>query len=113
MKMFQEKFIRLCDIKRVHPTVACTSVGLSSSAFSEWTENTVPRQATLARIADYFGVTEDYLRSDEIDPSAFIVVSKDGLSKIERLMDLMMEMTEEELEDLEKYAVSLISRNRT
>ena len=111
--MFQEKFIRLCDIKRVSPTVACTSIGLSSSAFSKWTENTVPRQATLVRIADYFGVSEDYLRSAEIDPSAFIVVSKDGLSKMERLMDLMMEMTEEELEDLEKYAVSLISRNRT
>ena len=111
--MFQEKFVRLCNIKGVHPTVACTSVGLSSSAFSKWTENTVPRQATLVRIADYFGVTEDYLRSAEIDPSAFIVVSKDGLSKMERLMDLMKEMTEEELEDLEKYAAFLIRRNRS
>jgi transcriptional regulator with XRE-family HTH domain len=72
MKMFQEKFIRLCDIKRVHPTVACTSVGLSSSAFSEWIENTVPCQATLAQIADYFGVSVGYLlgTDDEKTPPA-------------------------------------------
>ena len=70
--MFKENFIRLCNQKGVAPTVVCKSVGLSDAAFSKWTDESVPRKATLMRIADYFNVTVDQLlNGDPPQPSKY------------------------------------------
>lgn len=63
--MFKEKFIKLCNQRGVAPTVVCQSIGLSRSAFSNWTDDSVPRRATLQKFADYFGITVDELLSDD------------------------------------------------
>ena len=71
--MFKENFIRLCNEKKVSPSKVCSSIGLSNAAFSCWTDTSVPRKATLIKIADYFGVSVDYLlgKTDKIEkPSA-------------------------------------------
>lgn len=67
--MFKKIFIQLCNKKGVAPTVACCAVGLSDAAFSKWTDKSVPRKATLVKIADYFGVSVDYLLGKEEQPS--------------------------------------------
>lgn len=59
--MFKEKFIKLCANKGVAPSFVVKQVGISSAAFSQWTDQTIPRQTTLLKIADYFGVSVDYL----------------------------------------------------
>ena len=63
--MFKNIFVRLCNERNVAPTTVCKAVGLSNAAFTGWDENSVPRQATLMKIADYFGVTVDYLLGKE------------------------------------------------
>ena len=63
--MFKENFIRLCNERHIAPTAVCKAIGLSNAVFTAWDENSVPRQATLLRIADYFGVTVDYLLGKE------------------------------------------------
>lgn len=65
--MFKINFIKLCNKKGVPPTTACQSIGLSSTAFSKWGEDSVPRMATLQRAADYFGVTVEELLGTEPD----------------------------------------------
>ena len=59
--MFKKIFIDLCNRKNESPSSVCRKVGITPATFSGWTEKTVPRQATLQRIADYFGVTVDCL----------------------------------------------------
>ena len=59
--MFKENFIRLCNEKNISPSKVCTSIGLSNAAFSCWTNESVPRKATLIKIADYFGVPVETL----------------------------------------------------
>lgn len=59
--MFKKNFVRLCNERGEPPTVVCRKLGLSGAAFSGWTENSVPRRATLEKIADYFGVSVEYL----------------------------------------------------
>lgn len=59
--MFKKIFVRLCNERGEPPTVVCRKLGLSGAAFSEWNENSVPRRATLERVADYFGVSVEYL----------------------------------------------------
>lgn len=63
-KRFKENFVRLCNKKGVSPTKAVTSIGLSESVYSNWTEKTVPRRATLLKLAEYFDCTVDDLLAD-------------------------------------------------
>ena len=64
--MFKNRFIKLCNTKGVAPTAVCQAIGLTSSAFSNWNDQSMPRAATLQKFADYFGITvEELLGSDE------------------------------------------------
>lgn len=59
--MFKKNFINLCNKKGVSPSAVCQQIGLSNATYSCWTDESVPRKATLMRIADYFGVTVESL----------------------------------------------------
>ncbi|MBR2908063.1 MAG: LexA family transcriptional regulator [Clostridia bacterium] len=62
--MFKEQFVKLCNEKGVAPTVVCQEIGLSAAAFSKWTDESIPRAATLQKLADYFHVSVPYLRGE-------------------------------------------------
>lgn len=63
--MFKKRFIELCNLKKESPSYVCRQVGISSANYSQWTDESVPRKATLMRIADYFNVPVECLLSDE------------------------------------------------
>lgn len=63
--MFKNIFIDLCNQKGEAPSYVCRQVGITPATFSGWTDKTIPRRATLHRIADYFGVTVEMLLSGE------------------------------------------------
>ena len=65
--MFKNIFIKLCNEKGESPSFVCRQVGIAPATFSGWTDTTIPRKATLYRIADYFGVSVDYLLGNTID----------------------------------------------
>lgn len=67
--MFKKNFINLCNAHGVPPTTVCVTLGLSKTAFSKWDENSVPRQATLYKIADYFGITVEQLLAEPEEPA--------------------------------------------
>lgn len=112
--MFKETFIRLCNEKGVAPTVVCKAIGLSDAAFSKWTSESVPRQATLMRISDYFGVSVDYLLGNvSLDLQHFSEKEKEPTVTVDpKLLSLIDSMSAEELADLEKYAEFLLSRKK-
>lgn len=62
--MFKSNFIKICASKGVSPSKVMTDLGFSSSVFSEWTDKTVPRNSTVRKIADYFGVSVADLLTD-------------------------------------------------
>lgn len=63
--MFYDRFIELCEKNGVKPTPLVVSMGLSSSNVSIWKKGSTPRPAIVKKIADYFGVTTDYLLGGE------------------------------------------------
>ena len=63
--LFKEKFICLCDEKALSPSFVCHEIGISSTAFSYWSDKAVPRKETLMKIADYFDVSINYFVSNE------------------------------------------------
>lgn len=63
--MFYHNLIRLCTERGTTPTEVCHSIGLAGSAATKWKSGAVPRDTTLKKIADYFGVSVDYLLGSE------------------------------------------------
>lgn len=74
--MFYETFCRLCQIHSLTPSGAATKIGFNRASVTMW-KNTgkAPKQELLIKIADFFGVTTDYLLGydiqAEIDSIAF------------------------------------------
>ena len=69
--MFFNRFKDLCDEKNISVYRACTDIGLNRSAVAKWKAGGRPNGTTAAKLADYFGVTTDYLleQSDNKAPS--------------------------------------------
>ena len=131
--MFKENFIRLCNERGEFPSVVCKKIGITAAAFSKWTDESVPRRATLMRIADYFGVSTSYLLGTTDDPTDVLsaqVISNlaagmqqvvDELDKKKKpvlglnpiLSSLIDSMSKEELEELERYAEFILSKKKS
>ena len=60
--MFYDLYCELCKRKGVTPTRAAIEMGLSKSTPTAWKKQGItPQAAQLQKIADYFGVSVDYL----------------------------------------------------
>ena len=68
--MFWKNFIHYCNSKNVKPNQVTRSIGMSNAAATDWKNGSVPRDTTLKKIADYFGITpEDLLRDPDEQPT--------------------------------------------
>lgn len=59
--MFKKNFEKICIDKGVKPTVVVRDCGLAASTYTLWTDESVPRQSTIKKLADYLGVSVDDL----------------------------------------------------
>lgn len=94
--MFFDQFKQLCDSAGKSPSAVGKELGISSGAVSMWkTGARRPRTDQLQKIADYFGVSIDYLLG--IEKAA--TLSDDGYSeKKKSLLKAVEQMTEEQAE---------------
>lgn len=63
--MFYSILLSLCSIKNVKITNVVKELGISSGNLSKWKSGVIPKSDTLRKLADYFGVTTDYLLGRE------------------------------------------------
>ena len=59
--MFYDVFLRLCASKNVSPSKAAEAIGLNRAAVAKWKNGATPSAVTAIKLANYFGVTTDYL----------------------------------------------------
>lgn len=93
--MVYDKFCDLCSQKGVSPSKAAMDAGFSKSLISKWKskQEIVPSSEVLQKIADYFGVSVDYLLGKEKQPT------EGELSGIRKdLMDFADTLTDEKIE---------------
>ena len=62
--MFYNIFIDLCNSKGVSPSYVGGQIGISKAAVSGWKNGSSPRDTQLRKIADYFGVSIEYLKGE-------------------------------------------------
>ena len=97
--MFFDIFCSLCETKGVSCKKAATEIGLSNSITTKWKKTgATPSGDTLAKIAEYFGVTADYLLHAETkkDPLAIQTEGISGLSPEELNLILKYRAASEE-----------------
>ena len=131
--MFWEKFVSLCAEKGISPNGACAELGLSNATATKWKNGAIPRNTTLKKVADYFGVSTSYLLGTTDDPTDVLsaqVISNlaasmqqvvDELDKKKKpvlglnpkLSSLIDSMSKDELEDLERYAEFILSKKKS
>ena len=68
--MFWENFVRLCAEHNTKPNPVAKKLGYSSGSVTDWKNGKKPRPTTIQKIADYFGVSPDYLKGEEKAPAA-------------------------------------------
>ncbi len=58
---FFSRFESLCRERKLTPNAVAKSIGASSGSVTAWKRGAAPRNDTLKRLADFFGVSTDYL----------------------------------------------------
>ena len=97
--MFWETFVSLCQEHGEKPTPVIKKLGVAVGLVTKWKNGTMPNSVTLNKIANYFGVSVDYLlgktdkkekgltKIGEAEEGYYLIAnrSKDGKQGTERL----------------------------
>ncbi len=82
--MFWEKFVQLCIKVGKSPNKVCAEIGYSTAISTKWKNGAVPRDTTLKKIADYFGIAVEYFKED--GPAQKVSESEVSLTPIEKMV---------------------------
>lgn len=77
--MFYYNYVALCNKHNISPSAAAEAMGMKRSVVTAWKNGRGVRQATLQKVADYFGVTVEDLLRDEEKPTT---PEGDGLDRV-------------------------------
>lgn len=100
--VFFDVYSRLCKEIGKTPTSAALDMGIARSTVSAWkSEGRIPSGATLQKVADYFGVSTDYLLEKENDPAANGEVTDDD---IKFALFGGAPVTDEQYEEVKRFA---------
>lgn len=89
--MFYDRFKELCDSRPIKPSVAAEEMGFNKSTVSAWKRNgTTPNRDILAKIADYFGVSVDYLITGQEQKEKAPDLTEEDERDIAKMLDGML-----------------------
>ena len=94
--MFWDNFVRLCNQAGKYPNTVAAEVGVKSTGtVMGWKSGANPRQTVLLKLADYFGVTVEYLLTGEQKENPTSVAA-DGVDELDKeALDIMHQLPPE------------------
>ena len=110
--MFWEIFLSLCYKRGVTPTHVVKEAKIAAGSVTKWKNGIMPRQPTIKRIADYFGVSVEYLLGNEKgptnegEPENGLIICRNGVKETRP-------MTEEELAAFDAFYNTYMKKNQT
>ena len=93
--MFWENLITLCNKNGITPNSLCAKLGYSSATSTKWKNGSIPRSTTLRKLADYFGVTVEYLVGKEAEAPACADLPEDITRLTPHELDLIVAVRED------------------
>lgn len=92
--MFWTNFSTLCADKNLSPNAVATELKIPSGSITAWRNGATPRTKSLTKIANYFGVTVDYLlNAEKENPTSVAADEVDELDK--EALDIMRQLPPE------------------
>ena len=113
--MFWENLCALCATKNTSPTSVVTELELSRGSVTSWKNGKVPHHSTLLKIADYFGVSVDYLLTGEACTQPSAAPGRGPISDAELKFALWGDsetMDDQDLADVRRYAAFVRERKK-
>ena len=112
--MFWKRFVALCNDKGISPNGVCSELGLSNATATKWKNGSAPRATTVRKIADYFGVSVDYLLGNvQMDLQHFAAKEKEPSPTLDpRLLSLLDSMDADQLAEIEQYAEFILNKKK-
>ncbi len=89
--MFFDIFKDLCAKRGISTYKACTDIGLNRSSVAKWKSGSIPNGSTLNLLADYFGVSTDYLLGNRKEPASKDELTEKDKRDIARDLEALME----------------------
>ena len=62
--MFYDKYVSLCNAVDKSPSAVALEIGFSKPTVTKWKNGGKPTDATIQKVADYFGVTLEEMKGD-------------------------------------------------
>lgn len=97
--MFWKKFVEICNSKNETPNGVAKKIGIASCSVTSWKNGGTPRDTTLLKIAEYFGVSVEYFSTEEKKPADegelledVIIFHRDGKTVKKQFTKEQMEM---------------------
>lgn len=112
--MFWNNLVAICNQHSTTPTALVNELGIAGGSVTRWKNGSVPRDTTLKKIADHFGVTTDYLLNgpkadpDDTDEMTELLQELKTRPEMRMLFSLAKGATKEDVE----LAVAIIQRMR-
>jgi transcriptional regulator with XRE-family HTH domain len=116
-----EIFLKLLEEKGVSAYKVGKATGIAGSTFTDWkTGRSAPKQDKLQKIADYFGVSLDYLMtgkeqnspySDDMADLLVEVARSDDYDRIKRLLTYFSALSNKDKDSVENIIKSLSEKN--
>jgi transcriptional regulator with XRE-family HTH domain len=108
--VFYDKFVKLCEQRKVSASRAATEIGLSNSTPTKWKKTkATPDGATLSKIAAYFDVPISVLLESDSENKKSPTPEGMELTETQRAaVDIVMQLSEAQLKKFVKLAEILL-----
>ena len=110
--VFYDNFIKACTMRGDSPSIVAERIGLNRSSVTGWKNGATPKDSTIQKLADYFGISKTDLTGETYLKVTGPVTSIPASSELQRLSDALAELNEEGREKLLDYAADLVASGR-
>ena len=104
---FYQNFIKLCNDIGKSPSRVVLDIGASKPSATRWKNGSIPSDAVMTKLANYFGVSVAYLKGEEE------TITTDGITitpEERKLLELIKELTDDETKQVSDYIDFVISK---
>ena len=106
---FYENYVALCNAKGMSPSAVAEAAGTTRAAVSRWKKGSIPNDATILALADYFGCKPKDLLPDEAESSFLDTPSDTILLRLKEDERLLLE-SYRTMGDAERFAMQTIAK---
>lgn len=98
---FYEKYLCLCNSINKSPSAVALELKIGKPSVTRWKNGATPRDATILKVADYFGITVAELMSGVNEQKETPAAEGEGISAERKaLLDIVYSLTDEQCRKL-------------